>query len=140
MTLLKSANGMPHSGINRVFAARGKYSVRRSRRDPDSLYGNVGCLDREHTLGARQEVRKKGEKEQRRAPLKAIVVEQWICFMLGFVCMIFGVWGICVKPGEYALSEYIAWLGSLYVPTLRLTAVVCFGMGVMLIRHGWSHL
>jgi len=131
---------MPHSGINRIFAARGEYSVRGSRRDPDSLYGNVGYLDRERTLSAGREVRKKGEKEQRRAPPKAIVVAQWICFMLGFVCMAFGVWGICMKPEQDVLSAHIVWLGSLYMPTLRVTAVVCIGLGVILVRRGWAHL
>jgi hypothetical protein len=83
----------------------------------------------------------RGKKiEQKGASPKTTVVEQWICFVLGFVCMAFGAWGICMRPGQYALSEYIAWLGSLYVPALRLTAVACLGLGVMLIRRGWSHL
>jgi hypothetical protein len=131
---------MAHLGISRILAAKGSYPVPGSSRDPGSLYGNVGYLDREGALSAGREVRKKEEFEQRRAPLKTIVVEQWICFMLGFVCMAFGAWGICMRPGQYALSEYIAWLGSFYVPALRLTAVACLGMGVMLIRRGWSHL
>ena len=59
---------------------------------------------------------------------------------MGLVCMASGVWGIWMKPGQEALSEHIAWLGSLYLPTLRVTAGVCFGLGVMLIRRGWAHL
>jgi hypothetical protein len=117
---------MAHSGTSRILAAKGGYTIQDFGHRPGSLCG--------------QKRRKKEEVEQKSASPKTIVVEQWLCFVLGCVCMAFGVWGICVKPGEYALSEYIAWLGSLYVPTLRLTAVVCFGMGVMLIRHGWSHL
>jgi hypothetical protein len=82
-----------------------------------------------------------GGNEQRSAQPKTIVViEQWICFVLGLVCMAFGIWAICVKPEELALSAYIAWLGSLYVPTLRVTAVVCLGLGVALVRLGWAHL
>ncbi len=39
-----------------------------------------------------------------------------------------------------ALSAHIAWLGSLHTPTLRVTAVVCIGLGVVLARRGWAHL
>jgi hypothetical protein len=82
-----------------------------------------------------------GGNEQGSAQPKAIVViEQWICFVLGLICMAFGIWGICVKPEEHALSASIAWLGSLYIPTLRATAVVCLGLGVTLVRLGWEHL
>lgn len=83
---------------------------------------------------------KKEANEQRSVTSKTIVVEQWICFVLGFVCMAFGAWGICMRPGQYALSKYIAWLGSLYVPVLRVTAVACLGMGLVLLRRGWTHL
>jgi hypothetical protein len=51
-----------------------------------------------------------------------------------------GTLGICVRAGQYALSKHIGWLGSFYLPALRLTAVTCLGMGLMLIRRGWSHL
>jgi hypothetical protein len=82
-----------------------------------------------------------GANEQRSAQPKAIaVIEQWVCFVLGLVCMAFGIWGICVKPEERTLSASIAWLGSLYIPTLRVTAVVCLGLGVTLVRLGWAHL
>ena len=117
---------MAHSDTGRILAAKGGYPIQDFGHRPGSLRG--------------QKRRKKEEVKQKSAPPKTIVVEQWLCFLLGFVCMAFGAWGICLKPGEYALSEHIAWLGSLYVPTLRLTAVVCLGMGVMLIRQGWSHL
>jgi hypothetical protein len=40
-----------------------------------------------------------------------VVVEQWICLVLGLVCMGFGMWGICMKPEQDALSVHIAWLG-----------------------------
>jgi hypothetical protein len=131
---------MAHLGISRILAAKGGYPVQGSSRDPGSLYRNVGYLDRERALSAGRGVRKKEEDEQRRVPPKTIVVEQWICFVLGFVCMAFGIWGICMKPGQDALSAYIAWLGSLYMPTLRVTAVVCIGLGVILARRGWAHL
>src|SRR5882757_3880703 len=106
---------MAHSGAGRTLAAKGGYQVQGS----GSLHGNVGYLDRECALSAGPKVRKKEENEQKGASPKAIVVEQWICFVLGFACMAFGIWGICMKPGQYALSAYIACLGSLYVPALR---------------------
>ena len=131
---------MAHLGISRILTAKGGYPVQDSSRDPSSLYGNVGNLDRERTLSAEREVRKKEEKEPRRAPPGTIVIEQWICFVMGFVCVVIGVWGLCMEPGQYAPSAYIAWLGSLYVPALRVTAVACLGMGLVLLRRGWTHL
>jgi hypothetical protein len=129
---------MAHLGISRILTAKGGYPVQGS--GPGSLHGDVGYLDHERPPGARRKMRKREKIEQKGASPKTLVVEQWICFVLGFVCMAFGAWGICMRPGQHALSEYIAWLGSLYVPALRLTAVACLGMGVMLIRRGWSHL
>jgi hypothetical protein len=72
--------------------------------------------------------------------LKIAVLERWICLVLGLVCMGFGMWGICMKSEQDALHAHIEWLGSLYVPTLRVTAIVCTGLGVMLARRGWAHL
>jgi hypothetical protein len=131
---------MAHLGISRIWAAKIGYPVQGSSSDSGSHYGNAGYLDRERALSARRKVRKKEEKEPRRAPTKAIVVEQWICFVMGFVCVAIGVWGLCMEPGQYPLSAYIAWLGSLYVPALRVTAVACLGMGLVLLRRGWAHL
>ena len=131
---------MAHLGISRILAAKGGYPIKGSSRDPAILYGNVGYLDREHASSAGGEVRKKEANEQRPATPVTLVVEQWICFVLGFVCIAFGAWGICMRPGQHALSEYIAWLGSLYVPALRVTAIACLGMGLVLLRRGWTHL
>jgi hypothetical protein len=85
-------------------------------------------------------MRKREKIEQKGTPPKTIVVEQWICFVLGFACVAFGAWGICMEPGLDALSASIAWLGSLYVPALRMTAVACLCMGSVLLRRGWTHL
>jgi hypothetical protein len=106
-----------------------------------NLHRDVGHIGRERTLNAGQGVREKGGDEQESPqPKMILIVEQWICFVLGLVCMVFGMWAICMKPEQDALSEYIAWLGSLYMPTLRVTAAVCIGLGVMLARRGWAHL
>jgi hypothetical protein len=132
---------MAHLGISRILTAKGGYPVQGSSRDPGNLYGNVGHLSRERTVSVGQGVKEKAGDEQKSAqPKMIVVIEQWICLVLGLVCMAFGMWGICMEPEQDALSAYIAWLGSLYVPTLRVTAVVCIGLGVMLARRGWAHL
>ena len=117
---------MAHLGIGRTLPAKGGYPVQAFGHRSPSLRG--------------PKMRKKEDIDQKSVPPKTIVVEQWICFVLGVACMAFGAWGICMRPGQYAPSEYIVWLRSLYVPALRLTAIACLGMGVMLIRRGWSHL
>jgi hypothetical protein len=110
-------------------------------RGTNSLHEDVGDLGGERTLSVGQRMREKGGAKQKSAqPTIIVVIEQWICLVLGLACMSFGMWGMCVKPGQQALSAYIAWLGSLYMPTLRVTAAVCMGLGVMLARRGWAHL
>jgi len=127
---------MADTGTRRILATRVISPILSYDRGTGSLHGD-GHLSRERTLSVGQGVREKGGDERKRAQHTTIVViEQWICFVLGLVCLAFGIWGICMKPEQDALSAYIAWLGSLYVPTLRVTAVVCVGLGVMLIRRG----
>jgi hypothetical protein len=65
-----------------------------------------------------------------------VAVEQWLCLLLGLVCMACGVWGICMKYDQELPSSYIPWLGSMYGPTLRGTAVACFVSGVVLVHRG----
>jgi hypothetical protein len=117
---------MAHSSPDRVSAAKGRYPVQEFGQRCGSL--------------RKRRMRKREEIEQRSTPPNTIVVEQWICFVLGFACVAFGAWGLCIRPGQHALSSHIAWLGSFYMPALRLTAGACLGMGVVLIRRGWSHL
>jgi hypothetical protein len=76
---------------------------------------DVGHLSLERTSNVRQGVREKGGGDERKSaqPTTIVVIEQWICFVFGLVCMAFGMWGICMKPEQDALSAYIAWLGSL---------------------------
>jgi hypothetical protein len=127
---------MADTGTRRILATRVISPILSYDRGTGSLHGD-GHLSRERTLSVGQGVREKGGDERKRAqPTTIVVIEQWICFVLGLVCLAFGMWGICMKPEQDALSAYIAWLGSLYVPTLRVTAVVCVGLGVMLIRRG----
>ena len=132
---------MADTGIGRILTTKVISPIQGYDRGTGSLHEDVGHLGRERTLSVGQGARKKAGDEQKGAqPKMIVVIEQWICLVLGFACMAFGMWGICMKPGQDALSEHIAWLGSLYMPTLRVTAVVCIGLGVMLIRRGWTHL
>jgi len=124
-------------GTDRILATEVISPIQSYDRGTGSLHEDVGHLGRERTLSVGQGAREKsGDKRKNAQPTTIAVIEQWICFVLGLVCMAFGIWGICMKPEQDALSAYIAWLGSLYVPTLRITAVVCVGLGVMLIRRG----
>jgi len=132
---------MADTGIGRILTTKVISPIPSHDRGTRSLHEDVGHLSRERTLSAGQGVREKGGGEQESAqPKMIVVIEQWICLVLGLVCMAFGIWGIYMKPEQNALSAYIAWLGSLYMPTLRVTAVVCIGLGVMLTRRGWAHL
>ena len=116
---------MAHSDTGRVLTAKGRYLVHDFGHHAGTLHGRK---------------MRKQEEVAKSAPPNTIVVEQWICFVLGFACMAFGAWGIFMGAGQGIPSKHIAWLGSLYVPALRLTAVACFGVGLVLIRRGWSHL
>ena len=131
---------MADTGIGRILTTRVISPVQGYDRGTGSLHEDVGYLGRERTLSAGQHVRKKGSEQESAQPKMIVVIEQWICLVLGLVCMAFGIWGICMKSEQDALSAYIAWLGSLYMPTLRVTAVVCIGLGIMLARRGWAHL
>jgi hypothetical protein len=68
--------------------------------------------------------------------LTIVSAEQYLCYLLGFICMGCGSWGIC---REYSLglpSGFISWLGPAYGPTLRFTAVACLVSGAVLVRRG----
>jgi hypothetical protein len=132
---------MADTRTGRILATKAISAIQGYDRGAGGLHEDVGHLRYQRTLSAGQRVRKKRGHEQKSAQHTTIVViEQWICLVLGLVCMAFGMWGICMKPEQDVLSAYIAWLGSLYMPMLRVTAVVCLGLGVMLARRGWAHL
>jgi hypothetical protein len=132
---------MADTGTSRILATKVVSPIQRYDRGTRSLHEDIGHLGRERTLSVGQGASEKGRVEQENAQPKLIVViEQWICLVLGLVCMAFGMWGTCIEPEQDALSAYIAWMGSLYIPTLRVTSVVCIGLGVMLARRGWVHL
>jgi hypothetical protein len=128
---------MADAGTGRILATKVISPIQGYDRGAGGLHEEVEHLGREHTLSVGQGVREKGGDEQKSVqPTTIAVIEQWLCFLLGLACIVFGIWGICMKPEQDALSAYIAWLGSLYVPALRVMAAVCVGLGVMLIRRG----
>ena len=132
---------MVDMGIGQISTTKVISTIQGYDRGASSLHEEVGHVSRGCAVSVGRGIRKKGGDEQKSGqPTTITVIEQWICLVLGFTCMVFGMWGICMKPEPDALSAYIAWLGSLYMPTLRVTAVVCIGLGVMLIRRGWAHL
>jgi hypothetical protein len=132
---------MADTGIGPVLPTKVISPTQGYNRGTRSLHKEVGPLSRERSSSAGQGVRKQEEGEQESAQLEMIIViEQWICLVLGLACIGFGMWGICMKPEQGALSAHIAWLGSLYTPALRVTSVVCLGLGVVLARRGWAHL
>jgi hypothetical protein len=132
---------MADTGIGRVLTTKVISPIQSYDHGTRSLHGDVGHLIRERTLSAEQGMREKRGGEQKSIqPTTIAVIEQWLCLVLGLACIAFGIWGTCMEPEQDALSAYIAWLGSLYMPTLRVTAVICVGLGVMLIRRGWAHL
>ena len=71
-------------------------------------------------------------------PVWAAVTGQWICFLLGAVCIVCGAFGIFAKHVEDPPSASVAWLGSAYMPTLRITALLCLFLGWLLMRRGWG--
>ena len=106
--------------------------------DADSRHKDVGRLNRERPSSTEQGMRKdtKERKEYRFGLIVAI--EQWICLLLGVVCIASGTYGVFLKLSQNALPAYLAWLAMAYVPTLRITAVACLVMGLVLVRRGLS--
>jgi hypothetical protein len=132
---------MADTSTGRILTTKVISPIQSYDRGTRTLQEDVGHLSRERTLSVGHGVREKGGGAQEGAqPRMIVVIEQWSCLVLGFTCMAFGMLGICMIPGQDALSEQIARLGLPYMPTLRVTAVVCMGLGVMLIRRGWAHL
>jgi hypothetical protein len=67
---------------------------------------------------------------------RIVVAEQWLCLLLGLICMICGVCGLFVKYNLDAPFAYIRWLGPAYGPILRSTAIACIVVGAVLVRCG----
>jgi hypothetical protein len=113
-------------------------------RSASSLYDNAGSghkdisrLDLEWPSSAEQEMKKNTKEERKDSRFGLIVaIEQWICLVLGIACIVSGTWGVFLKLSQNALPADLAWLAMAYVPTLRITAVACLAMGLVLVRRG----
>jgi len=96
-------------------------------------------FDHEGTLCAGRRPEKKAVPEQNDFPLTLIVViEKWVCLVLGIVCVVSGILGISMSFDQSALPVDLAWTGSVYVPMLRISAAACLGLGVGLVCLGWA--
>jgi hypothetical protein len=130
---------MPGTGKGRLLETKRESPVQDGDRDTCRHSGGVENLDSMPASRAGRKERSKGADKQNKIPLATIVaIEQWVCFALGITCMAFGIWGICMKCSVNTLRADIAWLGPVYAPTLRVTAVVCLVMGAVLVRRGWA--
>jgi hypothetical protein len=90
-------------------------------------------------LSAGRRKEKKEESGENVFPLTpTVVIEQWICLVLGIVCLVSGIVGIAMNPGQNDLSADLPCSKSIYVPLLRITASVCLALGVVLVRLGWA--
>src|SRR5258705_12000496 len=76
----------------------------------------------------------KGDEKMSSRNTNIVVAEQWLCLLLGLVCMVCGILGMCLKYSQVPSSAYIPWLGSAFGPILRLTAISCFALGAVLVR------
>jgi hypothetical protein len=79
-----------------------------------------------------------GDEAKEVTPARTAVIGQWICFVLGVVCIVWGAFGIFAKPIEGPPSASVAWLGAAYMPTLRVAALLCLFLGLLLVRRGWG--
>jgi hypothetical protein len=118
----------------------GRISTTRSMspiHDAGSHHKDVSRVDYEWPSSAEQRMKKNTKEEHKGRRFGMIVaIEQWVCMVLGVVCIASGTCGIFMKLSQNALPAYLAWLTMAYVPTLRITAVACLVMGLVLVRRG----
>jgi hypothetical protein len=127
---------MAGASAGQMLAAHGRSAVSGNAR---SHHGVDRRLDREGPLNSERRIENKTGANQSGSPFSLIVViEQWICLILGIVCMVAGTLGISMNPGQDDLPAHLAWAGLGYVPLLRITAAVCVALGVVLVRLGWA--
>ncbi|HEY4008514.1 MAG TPA: hypothetical protein VGM11_00060 [Acidobacteriaceae bacterium] len=111
-----------------------------SRGREDADHSPTGFSGRTHgqPWNARQKVESGENPLSDAKPAWAAVIGQWTFFVLGVFCVVCGVLGVFARRVEGPLSASVAWLGSAYVPTLRVTALLCVFVGLVLVRRGWS--
>jgi hypothetical protein len=86
----------------------------------------------------RSRITKRDEVPPRTIP-RIVIAEQWLCFLLGLICMICGVYGLFVKYSQDSPFAYIQRLGPAYGPVLRTTAIACIALGAVLVRCGLAN-
>jgi hypothetical protein len=112
------------TGADRILATKSMSPI---HDDAGGLNKGVSRLDHERSSSTDPGMKKHEKNEREDSRFKSIVVvEQWICLLLGVVCIAAGIWGAFLK------------LSQTYVPTLRITAVACFVMGLVLVRRAWA--
>ena len=85
---------MADIGTDRILATKVTSPIQGYDRGTGSLHEDVKHLGRERTLSVRQGAREKGGGERKSAqPTTIVVIEQWICLVLGLLCMAFGIGG-----------------------------------------------
>jgi hypothetical protein len=123
------------TGAGRISATRSMSPI---PDDAGSRHKGVSRLDHGRPLSAEHRMKKSREEEERKDSRFELIVaiEQWICLVLGVVCIASGIWGALLKVGQNGSPAHLAGLGSAYVPALRATAVGCLVMGLVLVRRG----
>jgi hypothetical protein len=90
-------------------------------------------------LNAKQKSQSTAEDEPKDfTPSRAAVIGQWICFVLGVVCVACGAFGVFANQIQGPSSAFVAWLGPAHLPAQRIAALLCLFMGVLSMRRGWS--
>src|ERR1700722_14460366 len=114
------------------------------RRPDQTLAGLVGSFHKDHAGIADErtpEPRRRGQNTKRDGGTthtipRIVVAEQWLCFLLGLICMICGVCGLFAKYNQDSPFAYIRWLGPAHGLILRSTAIACVVVGVVRDRRG----
>lgn len=110
----------------------------------DKARGVAGSFHKDHpriAVEGTRETRRRSRITERdevttRTTPRIVVAEQWLCFLLGLICMICGGYGLFMKYSQDSPFAYIQWLGPAYGPILRFTAIACFVLGAILVRCG----
>jgi hypothetical protein len=102
-----------------------------------SFHRDHACIAHEPTSETRRRSQntKKDEGTTRTIP-RIVVAEQWLCLLLGLICMTCGGYGLFMKYNQDSPNAYIRWLGPAYGPILRFTAISCIALGAVLVRQG----
>ena len=108
-------------------------------RRPDETLAGIACSlhkDHSHIAHERTSAALRRDEGITRTLPSIVVAVQWLCLLLGLICMICGIYGLFMKYNQDSPNAYIRWLGPAYGPVLRFTAISCIALGAVLVRHG----